>query len=84
MTEGESLLDELPEAAVERLENGDSVDLLVELADPNPLIDSEEPRSMTTLTLQLTSKGVIGDRSLEDEYPEVIGLGDQRTEGEHE
>lgn len=76
MTEAESVIEELPESAVEKLEDGDSVDLLVELADPNPLLETDEPRSMTTLTLQLRSKGVTGNRSLEDEYPGVIGLGD--------
>jgi hypothetical protein len=74
MTERERILDAVSESTLERLEDGETLELLVETNDPNPLIDDDRPRSMTTLELRLDTKGVIDDRSLSEAYPEVIGL----------
>jgi len=74
MTEREAIIDALSESTMERLRNGEQVELLVEKSEPNPLIDDDRPRSMETLTLTLTTKGVTDDRSLDEAYPGVVGL----------
>lgn len=76
MTEREAILDTLSHSTMERLRDGETIELLIEPNDPNPFLDDDRPRSMETLTLQMRTKGVTDDRSLAEAYPDVIGLTD--------
>lgn len=76
MTEREDILDALSDSTMERLEDGEVIELLIEKSDPNPLIEDDRPRSMETLRISLHTKGVTDDRSLSEAYPEVVGLHD--------
>lgn len=70
------ITDAMTEEQVECLKNGEELSFLLEKKDPTePRIDAE-PTSMVTIQVRVSTKGVIGDRSLEDEFPDVIGLGD--------
>lgn len=74
MTERQAILDALSDSTVERLKDGEVIELLIEKSDPNPLIEDDRPRSMETLELRLQTKGVTDDSSLAEAYPDVVGL----------
>jgi len=76
MTKRKEILDALSDSTMERLEDGEVIELLIDKSDPNPLIEDDRPRSMKTLRISLHTKGVTGDRSLADAYPEIEGLDD--------
>jgi len=74
MTEREAIIDALSDSTMERLEDGEVIELLIDKSDPNPFIEDDRPRSMETLRISLHTKGVADDRSLNEAYPEVVGL----------
>lgn len=61
---------------MERLRDGEQVELLIEKSEPNPFIEDDRPRAMETLTLTLHTKGVTDDSDLAEAYPDVVGLHD--------
>jgi len=62
------------EERMERLRDGEEIEILVEKSDPNPFIDDDRPRSMETIRFSLQTQGVTDDRTLKEAYPDVIGL----------
>lgn len=74
---GETLVGVLTEEQMDWLKDGETLEFLVEKREP--LTEGAEPTSMNVLEVELYTKGVIGDRSLEEEYPDVIGLSDEEN-----
>lgn len=74
MSERQEILDALSDSTMERLKDGEVIELLIDKSDPNPLIEDDRPRSMETLRISLHTQGVTDDRSLEEAFPEVVGL----------
>jgi len=69
---GNDITDVLTDEQIERLREGEELTFLTKKREP--VLDDEEPSSMNTISLQLSTKGVIGDSSLEETFPDVIGL----------
>ena len=69
---GQDILDVLTEEQAERLREGEELTFVTKKREPLP--GEEEPSSINTISLQISTQGVIGDEPLEEAFDEVIGL----------
>lgn len=66
---------ELSEEQMEELRDGETLQFLLQKREP--FVEGEDPRSMDVLEVEWYTKGAIGEKSLEEEYPDVIGLDEE-------
>lgn len=74
MTDENAILDALSDEQLSKLRSGEALEFLIKKNEPVP--SREKSTSMSVLQITWHTKGVIGNASLEEEYPGVIGLGD--------
>jgi hypothetical protein len=86
MTTASEILDVLSEDTMDRLRDGEEIEIATRLREPGPVDDV--PTSFNSITITLSTKGTIKDvddvTELPFEFPEVDGLMDLAKDWEDE